>query len=173
MKKLLLSLTCITIAMLSSCSSDSAISTTEDNSTQYANRSTAWDGVIGVESDGKFYVTADEIALRADLEAILDEQGHKTSLGQLSIVEKTIINAPLQKAYILIGTDKENRSIGVSLSLLSQQFVLDNSLAMATSCTGCAQGCNLQYLLIDGKKVPYCNENGCDYNCTKSETGVK
>ena len=174
MKKLLLSgIACFAITFFAACSSDSAVSTSEDNAVETANRSTEWEGQIGADNRGQYIITADEAVLRADLEAILAEQGINTTLGRLTIIEKAVVNAPEEVAYMLIGSDATGRSVGVPLKKQDLSFSLDEPVnTVATSCSGCTSGCNLQYYLVDGKKYPYCNENGCIYDCTKSETGL-
>ncbi|MGV3460405.1 MAG: hypothetical protein ACO1N9_08130 [Flavobacterium sp.] len=174
MKKLLLSaLAIVSLAAYTACSSDSAIDNTQDNTTEYAYRNNAWEGEIGIERDGEYVITAHEPSLRADLEALLAEQGMETTLGTLTIIEKRLTNSTTEFAYVLIGTDAYNRTVGVSLTKSNKSLALEDPLTtVATTCSGCAQGCNLQYLLIDGQKVPYCNENGCDYDCTKSESSL-
>ena len=77
---------------------------------------------------------------------------------------------------MLIGADDSRTSIGVWLITKAgnqagaQELILDSGFTNSTSCTGCAQGCNLDYMTIDGKKVAFCNENGCNYDCTKGES---
>lgn len=179
MKKLLPYVLCFFAVMLAaSCSEESEITTNADNGDQFRSRNaswrnSAWDGIIGIERGGEYFVTADENALKADLETVLLEQGMDTEIVHLSIVAQRVVNDPSETAYVLLGRDLNNRSIGVLLDRQSNGFVLlEPLLTVATSCSGCSSGCNLQYLLIDGKKVPYCNENGCVYDCTKSETGL-
>lgn len=175
MKKILLTtISCMALLLIASCSEDTEISTQTDNtSAEFLNRgSNDWGGEIGIERDGRYYITADEAALRADLEEILSQQGITTTLEELTIVEKRLVNSPFEVAYVLLGVDLQNRSVGVQLTKQLSKFVLSELEPVATSCSGCPTGCNLSYLLIDGKKVPYCNENGCGLDCTKSETNL-
>src|SRR5690606_40385058 len=107
----------------------------------------------------------------------LYDQGIQTSLRTLVIDERAALNDPSDSAFVLIGSDNDGISIGVFMEKSYSEphnsfvFTVDRSLDfIRTTCKGCAQGCNLQYLTIDGKKIPICNENGCYYNCEKIQT---
>lgn len=134
-----------------------------------------WDGPIGKDyGDGVYVVTADEQMLIDDLQKVLRKEGYPAELRILEIVKKTASNDPNDEGFMLIGSDLQGTSIGVWLELSqstnSFTFVRQPGLSTSTTCTGCTSGCNLQYLTIDGKKVAYCNENGCTYDCEKSES---
>lgn len=135
-----------------------------------------WDGEIGIShGNGSYEITADETVLLETMGTLLKDMDIETTLVTIEISEKAALNDPLDKGYLLIAGDNAGVSIGVMLELTNNQLMLasrDRDLSGATSCVGCAQGCNLSYLLIDGKKVPYCNENGCIYDCTQKETKV-
>lgn len=166
------------IGMIISCSSDAENDTTVNEGLSATAASTArgsvWSGVIGEDwGDGRYVVTANEELILADLQEIIRKEGHTSTLKNLEIVQKTAANDPSDIGYMLIGSDNEGTSIGVWMQLSQQsQFTMvrQPGLSTSTTCTGCATGCNLQYLTIDGKKVAYCNENGCVYDCEKSES---
>ncbi len=175
MKKLLLK-SAIFIAVLVtviSCSTDAESVTVNETVSNKTKRSTLWDGVIGKALGTKYTVTANRAILINDLEQVLRSQGDTITIETLQIVQKTPINNPFERGYMLVGSDTRGTSIGVFL-LLSQQneftMLRQRDMATATTCRGCATGCNLQYLTIDGKKVAYCNENGCVYDCEKTDS---
>ena len=156
---------------------NASVQMNDEASDLVAKSSTPWDGIIGIEKDGKFEIVADQNFLKADLEKTLQDQGTPARLTYLAIEEKIATNNPSDRGYMLIGGDANGTSIGVFLEKNFSQphnshvFTIDRSSGLTrTSCRGCAQGCNLQYLTIDGKKIPICNENGCMYNCEKIET---
>lgn len=135
------------------------------------NRGAHWNGVIGIAQNGTFEITADATLLKRDLEDILKMQGYGTTLTGLEIVEKTASNDPSNIGYFLVGSNGAGTSIGVLLARESNTFVLDkSSIVKAISCRGCHDGCNLSYVTMAGKKVAYCNENGCVYHCEKNES---
>ena len=183
MKKLFLSLVALSLFAVG-CSEDSATDfngpATDETSEDFnplAARGSVWDGEIGIEEDGVYKITADEAALKADFTATLKREGNDTTIETLTIIELESSNTPGDKGIMLVGSDGKRTSIGVWLNKKptqsgSQQLTLDMDFSKSTSCTGCAQGCNLDYLNIDGRKVAYCNENGCDYDCTKGESSM-
>ena len=180
MKKLLQFLSMLLVCVVfTSCTEEpnASVQMNDDASDFVAKTTTPWDGIIGVEKDGKFEITADQNFLKADLEKTLQDQGTPTRLVTLSINQKTATNNSSDVGYMLIGSDNNGISIGVFLEKSFSQpnnshvFTIDRTSNFTrTSCRGCAQGCNLQYMTIDGKRIPYCNENGCYYNCDKVET---
>ena len=167
------------IAFLGACSNEDN-NIIEDTATGHAfataARSSLWDGIIGTSNGNSTYIiTADRSAILADFEDVLRTEGTATSLQSLQIIKKVATNDPTDSAFMLIGTDNIGISIGVMLSLDNGKFYLANpspgaGAASSVSCRGCTTGCNLEYVKMSGKKVPYCNENGCGEFCTKSET---
>jgi hypothetical protein len=179
MKKILLqSVLFLSVLVAASCSSeenttdfnDAAVNTASEDINGLAAKSSIWDGEIGVDDKGTFVITANESILLADMQDVLKKQGNPAILETIEIVEKIVINNPSEKGYMIVASDKVGTSVGVPLLKSTNIFRLDRTFRNATTCTGCAQGCNLSYLNIDGKRIPYCNENGCTYNCTKGET---
>ena len=163
------------IGIMAACSSEAenedVLLQQQDELVQLMRRGTIWDGLIGVDDGANGYViVADTLSLKADLEDQLRIEGNPTKLSTIAIVAKNAVNDPADTGYMLIAADSAGQSIGVFLRLTNSRFYLDNEVMTSTSCKGCATGCNLEYLNIEGKKVAYCNENGCIYNCTKSET---
>lgn len=168
-------------AMIISCSEDSAatdesvVVAGDDPAQNYA-RGTVWDEVLGIDNqNGTYSVVADKQLLIKDLQDVLDKGGMPTTLVDVIIVEKTAINDPSHKALMLVGLDNQGTSIGLWLKrgtgVNEFQLVIDKSFELvAIACRGCTDGCNLQYLTIDGKKVAYCNENGCMIDCDKLES---
>lgn len=138
-----------------------------------------WNGIVGQEINGQYVVTADQGALKVYLQNILKREGISVSLQTIQIEKKIADNNPLDTAFMLIGSTSgignRDTSIGIMLTQGSSGFFISPTLnggpQTSTSCRGCTSGCNLSYYTINGKKVPYCNENGCSiYNCEKSET---
>lgn len=179
MKKNLLQLlsALFAIGMIISCSSDAENDTTVNEglsaSTVSTARGSVWDGVIGEDwGNGRYVVTANEELILTDLQEIIEKEGHTAVLRNLEIVQKVATNDSGDRGFMLIGSDNQGTSIGVWMELQNNNFTLvrQPGLSTSTTCTGCATGCNLQYLTIDGKKVAYCNENGCIYDCEKSES---
>lgn len=162
------------IATIVACSSDSDINLTDAATPERENRASFWEGEIGVDNgDGDIQITADKSAIIANFEDILQKEGNATTLESLKIVKKPALNDPSNIGYMLIGADGRNISIGVMLIRNgSGSLSLDKAFDVikTTSCRGCASGCNLEYLYVNGKKVPICNENGCISDCTKTET---
>lgn len=174
MKKItLLALLFLGLGIFVSCSEDSIDFNQPEEETAFAFRnSSMWTGVIGIDKGADGYLlTADERTILDDFEEILATQGYITELKHATIVAKKAVNDPNHEGIMLVGSDDAGISIGVWLSLDQRNLILENvTEAVSTTCTGCATGCNLQYLTSGGKKWAYCNENGCMYNCTKSET---
>ncbi|MGQ2982756.1 hypothetical protein [Flavobacterium sp.] len=180
-KSLLKTAACLLfVGSLISCSSESDIDLTTDASAivpERENRSSVWNGIIGEDVGGGDYViTADSNSLLADLQDIINKEAvsFPTTLETIKIEVRTALNDPGHASHMLIATDRRGTSIGVMLTRGSTGLLkLDESFGVTpktVSCRGCASGCNLEYLYIDGKKVPICNENGCISDCTKSET---
>lgn len=170
------------ITAIVACSSESTVDLTTDTTAvapERESRSNAWDGIIGEDKGNDVYeITADKQALLADLQANIDKEtaGSPVTLETLDIVKKNALNDSGDTGYMLIATDNRGVSIGVMLSKQIGSFKLDNNQFQApttVSCWGCTHGCNLQYLYIDGKKIPICNENGCGSDCVKKETELK
>jgi len=166
------------IIFIGSCSNDdtSIVSdtATEDDFTTAA-RSTLWDGIIGTDNGaGVYQITADQTAIKADFEDVLKSEGTSTTLQTLQIVKKVATNDPADSGFMLIGGDNAGISIGVMLEeKVGGNLYLENPLggvANSTSCRGCTTGCNLEYIKLSGRKVAYCNENGCGEFCEKTET---
>lgn len=187
MKKVFLkSLTCLLfLATLISCSSDSV---TQETSNKSVNNSinkksgSIWEGVIGVERDGEYVITADQDALMSYFEYLLKEEGDIVEFDEIKIVKQTATNDPTDSAYMLIASSgktggglPEAVNIAVILTKGLNGFYLGAGLEVGdpiivTSCRGCSYGCNLRYYTIGKHQVPYCDENGCSrYNCTKRE----
>ncbi|AWH84991.1 hypothetical protein HYN59_07570 [Flavobacterium album] len=163
------------VATIAACSSDSDINLTDAATPERANRASFWDGEIGVEkTTGELEITADKSAIIANFEDILQKEGNPTTLTSLVIVKKPALNDPSNVGHMLIGADGRNTSIGVMLirdgSGSLKLDKLSSEVIKTTSCRGCASGCNLEYLYVNGKKVAICNENGCISDCTKTET---
>lgn len=171
------SLSCLLLLVtLWSCSSDSALQE-EVNAASRENftkkNGAIWKGVIGEDRNGVYVITADPNALKSYLEDLLRKDGQNVVLDTLTIEKKIATNNPGDSAYMLIGSRGSGSmsvSIGVMLTLNRYNFSMSTEPRTSTSCRGCAEGCNLSYYTINGKKVPYCNENGCSsFNCEKSE----
>jgi hypothetical protein len=164
------------IASIASCSTESAVDLTNDASAEVPereSRSSIWDDVIGQDMGNDVYeITADKAAIIDELQDIADKEGDSSELVTLDILKKPVINDPNDSGFMLVAASRTGLSIGVVVAKTSGGFFrLDPSFGHKTvSCRGCASGCNLQYLNIDGKKVPICNENGCVADCTKTET---
>jgi len=164
------------IAIIGSCSNEENIDSSASKS-NLAARASVWDGPIGVyKGKNKYQITADTSVIIADFENTLEASGNKTTLQTLDIVKKAAVNDDTSEAYMLVASDNAGTSIGVMLLIKSNNFYFDGGGSgggTTTICRGCATGCNLSYLLVDGKKFPYCNENGCGEYCTKSEVSIK
>lgn len=190
MKKVFLKiLTCLLfLATLISCSSDSDGVTQEQSSNKLTNNSinkktgSIWEGIIGIERDGEYVITADQDALMSYFEYLMKEEGDIVELEEIKIEKQTATNDPNNTAYMLIasagksgGGLPEAVNIAVILVKGPNGFYLGAGLEVGdpiivTSCRGCSYGCNLRYYTIGKHQVPYCDENGCSrYNCTKRE----
>jgi hypothetical protein len=177
MKKIILTLCAVSMFFAVGCSSEEDATnfnetTEQTNLDPKAARGTAWNGEIGIEDNGVFKITADEAALKADLTATLQKEGYNTTVQTLAITKLAATNTTGDSGFMLIGSDGIRTSIGVWLVKGGSQFTMDTSFTNSTTCTGCAQGCNLSYVRIDGQRVAYCAENGCTYDCTKSESSM-
>ncbi|RYJ43415.1 hypothetical protein [Flavobacterium beibuense] len=161
-----------------------AVSCTDDQSAVEMNESnkdfnlkatgSVWDGVIGVVQNGQYIITVPKERLLAEMQQMVKNQGYNEQLDQVSIVKKIPTNNPTVDAYMVIATAPSANSFatGVMLTLnSSNQFTVDRTFGgNGTTCTGCATGCNLRVLTEGTTKIPYCDENGCIYNCVKSES---
>jgi hypothetical protein len=167
---------------LGACSSDNSIK--DDGSRDGFNAKTGeniLDGVIGIERGSEYVITADANALTAALEDILESQGQPVTIKALEIRKLIASNNTNSEGLMLIGSTgnlgDRSTSIGIMLTKRPGGLYISDSPnggpRTSTSCTGCAEGCNLMYYDINGRKVPYCQENGCPtYNCKKSETTI-
>lgn len=137
-------------------------------------RGSLWAGEIGHydEATGACTITGDKEAYKEAFMGILREQGYTdVVIESLEILEKTSFTDPNDKGYMMVASDNKGTSIGVVLDRRSLSLVMEDPSAVSfTTCRGCATGCNLQFITVNGKKVPFCNENGCVYDCEKSET---
>lgn len=175
MKKIILTLCAVSMFFAVGCSSEEDVTNFNETTEQkiidpLAARGTVWDGEIGVDNNGIYTITADQAAIKADLNSILAKEGYNTTVQSLSITKLIASNNANDSGFMLIGSDGVKTSIGLWLKRSNRQFLIDMSFANSTTCTGCAQGCNLSYVTLDGQRVAYCAENGCSYDCTKSES---
>lgn len=177
-KNILKSLTLLLLIFAASCTDDTEAVTMNDEAAQeFAKKNgtgSEWDGVVGIERDGAYEITADVNFLKQSLEDILKIQEIPTTLTSLSIQEKISVNDSSVTNYMLIGSDGNGISIGVPITKnttngFTPVFYASSDFRVSISCRGCAEGCNLQYMTIHGKHYPYCNENGCYYNCRTIE----
>ena len=181
MKKFILkSAACLFLLGLAwSCSSenDVIIDQTSGKDFQQKNGS-IWEGVIGIERDGEYIITADRNALLADLENTLEQDGHPVKLVSINIERKFAANDPGDMTYFLIaGTGEigsESTSIGKLLVKNGNGFSIRPSFDGGSSdigktygCRGCGTGCFLEYYIVDGHYVPYCDRAGCGSDCVK------
>lgn len=182
MKTILLKgFTCLCLlATLASCTNDetlmpdpaaAAVAVPETEGATAA-RGDVWSGTLAImNADGKPEFVVDQQLLIADLENILALEGNNVKLTTLVIEKKLATNDLSDEAYMLVGYDGAGTSIGVMLEYAANDFSLGSGTAPLTvSCRGCASGCNLSFLKVDGHKFPYCNENGCGVYCSKSES---
>lgn len=145
----------------------------ENAAYEASNRPDYWEGVIGVFYNGAYQIVVDEGLLISDLEDIMARQGEPVALHSIAIVEKTANNDHNDTAYFLVAGNDDGISVGVMLRRQANSFTLDKQIdqpVVAVSCIGCASGCNLEYLYLQGKKIPICNVNGCIYDCKKAES---
>lgn len=184
MKKTILSIIAMAsfIAFATSCTNDTASikeindsSATVSESFHQAAKASFWDDIIGYDrGNGIYEVTADKQAITDYFEDILTREDNATTIKTIQIVQKTATNDSLSTGYMLVGGDNNGTSIALWLTLntTNHALKLDQQLAdKSISCKGCTSGCNIAYLTVEeGKKVAYCNENGCNLDCTKTET---
>lgn len=178
MKNTLLKITAVlaVIFLMGACSTDEASVKNEQTGVALA-KSSLWEGQIGtVNSSGQVKFAVNKTILLADFESILADQGIPTDLTEINFELKKNQTDPYDQAYVLIGSNNAGTSIGVMLNLVGTGLYLDNPVFgdggsfASTTCRGCATGCNLSFIRLQGKKVFYCNENGCGEFCTKKET---
>jgi hypothetical protein len=182
MKNTLLKITAIftLVVLMGACSTDEASvknETAQDEAAPLA-KGSFWDGPLGTVSptgDIKFAVNKNLIL--ADFEEILANEGGPADLTEVFIELKKNEVDPSDQTYVLIGSNSSGVSIGVMLNLVdNKNLYLENpglgggEGMTSTTCRGCATGCNLSFIRLQGKKVFYCNENGCGEFCTKNET---
>ena len=178
--QLLLLLLLVTV----SCSTeDTTISSGERNlknndvATAAAEQSSYWDGAIAEEKNGDYTFIADTLLIKNDLEVVLHDMGFQTNLQELAIVDKVATNDSSSITPFLIG--KDNNGITIARVLEKRGATLyvertDSGFMVNITCTGCIDGCNIDYLNINGKSVPYCNENGCSkYDCSETRSDSK
>ncbi|RZJ64097.1 MAG: hypothetical protein EOO45_19245, partial [Flavobacterium sp.] len=169
MKKIILTAISCMLLALTSCSEDTTTFSDTQESTNgisgNAYRSGLLNGVVGEVINGEMVVTADKAVLLKDFEEMLYADGISTTLKTIEIVKKVAENDESDSAFMLVASDKDGLSIGLWLTLNNNMFSRDRDLGTGdgtgTVCRGCATGCNLSYLKIDGKRIAYCNENGC------------
>lgn len=183
MKRRLLKTTmaiCI-LALTTSCTEDAANDYKNSESTnidgdytafEKSSRPDYWDGVIGEDINGTYVITIDETLVKKDLEEALKRTGKTTTLQTVEIVSKTASNDGSDIAFFLIGYDNKGITISLMLDKRNNTFLLynNNGFVKTVTCEGCISGCNLQYLKVNGQRVAYCNENGCVYDCSKTES---
>ena len=148
-----------------------------DVATAAAEQSSYWYGPIAEEKDGKYIFIVDTQLIKNDLEVVLNDMGFQTTIQELSIVDKVAHNDPSSITPFLIGRDNNGVTIARMLERVHYNLqVQRNDLGMMVNitCTGCIDGCNIDYLNINGKSVPYCNENGCSkYDCSETRSDSK
>jgi len=183
MKNALLKLTAVFALILSvaACSTDEATinnnEAAEEQETLLA-RGSFWQGQLGVVNpDGSATLTVNPTAVKADLEAQLAAENNATVIRTVGIQYKKNINDNTDGTYALIGSNSSGTSIGILLTVRGSGLYLDGGsgsgsegAGTSTTCRGCATGCNLSFVRIQGQKVFYCNENGCGEFCTKNES---
>lgn len=178
--QLLLLLLLVTV----SCSTDDATTSSgernlknNDVATAATQQGSYWDGPIAEEKNGHYTFTVDTLLIKNDLEVVLNDMGFQTSIQELAIVDKIATNDSLNTIPFLIGKDNNGVTIARMLEKVNYNLqVQRNDLGMMVNitCTGCIDGCNIDYLNINGKSVPYCNENGCSrYDCSETRSDSK
>ncbi len=157
-----------------SCSEEpNAVQMNEENTLNLKSGSSIWDGVIGVEKDGQNQITIPIAQLKKDFEDELVRQGHPTTLVSFEIGE-VLAQDSINTTYAVKGYNGSGLTIARFLQKdnMYLEYTLDRSVdGSYTTCTGCATGCHLRYAVFDGKKVAYCDEGGCYYNCEKTVSG--
>lgn len=170
-RNILKTLMCLTvIALIGSCSSEDSVQMNDTTNTAFSEKSGVWDGVIGEERNGSYFVTGNKAGIIADLEQSMAQMGMPTSISNLIIVEKTAENNANDKAFFLVGVGSNNTSIGVLLNKTGNTFVVQRASDQSfvrTACRGCASGCHLKYYTIEDQRIAYCDEIGCVYDCEK------
>lgn len=176
------------IALVGACSSEDTVV----NNTEYTNgvkpvtaaRGSFWGDKLGViNADGTATLTVDEALVKSDFEQILRAEGEGSAVQSVWIERKVNANDPSDFTYALIGSALSGTSVGVLLSgsAKGENLYLENPNpnpgsptdgATSVSCRGCAYGCHLSYVKIQGHKVFYCDEDGCGDFCTKTETSM-
>ena len=176
MKKIIFKSLCflLFVAFVASCSSEDNDMQRDTSNAQA--EATVLRGRLGVERNGIAVLTADKVMLIKKLEAAALKGGDKISLTNIEIVRKTATNDGRVTLYMIVGTDDEGVSVGMPVAHKRDGFYFDpiagggnDGGTTTVVCRGCATGCNLEFLLVQGKKLPYCNENGCGVYCTKKE----
>ena len=159
-----------------SCTDEQSSIEMNENNKEFNLKATGsvWDGVIGVEQNGQYVITVPKERLLTEMQQIVKSLGYDDQLTDATISKLTATNNPSVDAFMLIGTasnSSKNFSTGIMLVQNSSfQFTVDRHFGGAsTTCTGCASGCNLRFLTEGTQKIPYCEENGCTYNCVKGE----
>lgn len=157
-----------------SCTDEQSAVEMNENELNLKATGSVWDSVIGVEQNGQYVITVPKDRLLEEMQKTVKDQGYNDKLTDAFIVKKTASNDPSVEGFLLIGTTAPNspRSFSTGVMLVqnaSFQFTVDKSFAK-TSCTGCSSGCNLRFLTEGTQKIPYCDANGCVYNCVKSES---
>ena len=174
------------VVLGASCSTEEASISNPENTPQIeasapvasTARGTFWSSAIAeVNADGSATIVADEAILTADLESVLDSEGNTATLTSLKVVKKVNVNNSQDATYALVGSNSAGISIGVFLVAVNGYLYLDGGYGytgdnevFSTTCRGCADGCNLMYISLGGKKVFYCEENACGNFCSKNET---
>ncbi|WP_116786897.1 hypothetical protein [Flavobacterium psychrotrophum] len=182
MKNTLLKITAVLaiIFLIGACSTDetSVKNDAQQNGTLLA-KGSIWEGALGtVNSVGQTKFAVNKNLLLADFESILADQGEPTDLTDIFFELKKNETDPDDQTYVLIGTNGGGTSIGVMLKAVgaSSLYLDDANFSSvsegftSTTCRGCATGCNMAFIRLQGKKVFYCNENGCGEFCTKNES---
>ncbi len=170
-------LKCLTVLALvlfmGSCSEEpNAVLMNEDKAIDLKSGSSIWDGVIGKVENGQYIITIPIADLKKDFETQLARQGNPVALNSFQIVD-IVSQDGSATTPVIIGSNGNGVSIARFLkkNTATMEFFTDRSFnSKYTTCTGCATGCHLTFAHIDGKKIPYCDEAGCYYNCEKTES---
>lgn len=148
-----------------------------DVATAVAQQGSYWNGPIAEEKNGQYIFIVDTLLIKSDLEVVLNDMGFQTSIQELDIVDKVATNDSLSKTPFLIGKDNNGVTIARMLKKVNYNLQVqrnDLNMMVNITCTGCIDGCNIDYLHINGKSVPYCNENGCSrYDCSETRSDSK
>src|SRR5688572_14559788 len=100
------------IALIGSCSSEDSVQMNEAENGTFSAKTSVWDGVIGEDRGGVFFITGNKAGMIADLEQSMTDLGMPTTISNLEIVEKTAANNPNDKGHMLVATGSSNTSIG-------------------------------------------------------------